>query len=100
MENNINKSKFAVYHAINPTFGFSKTQPKFPEDFKKVAIVECYNMEDVFRVTNHIDESWTKNPEVLEVIGVGNRSTSVGDIVIDSDNRKFYCEITGWQEIK
>ena len=90
--------KYKVYHAINPSFGFG-IQPKFPEEYKLVAIVDCENIEDTFRVTNHIDEAWTKNPEVLEVIGNGHRSTSVGDVVVDENKCTSYCDSFGWKEI-
>jgi len=90
--------KYKVYHAINPTFGFGK-KPEFPSEYKLVATVECADLEDVFRITNHIDEDWTKNPEVTELFHNRPRSTSVGDVVIDEDGYHFYCDQVGWKEI-
>lgn len=88
--------KYEVYHAVKPTFGMSV--PKFPEEYAKVAIVEAGDLEDVFRLTNHIDEDWMKNPEVLETVGVRFRSTSVGDVVVDGDKIVWYCAACGWKK--
>jgi len=88
---------WTVYHAKDPNFGFGP-QLKYPDDYQKVAEVECENLEEVFRVTNHIDRSWTENPEVkwhAEQV----RSTSVGDIVVDEKNNIFSCENIGWVQI-
>jgi len=90
--------KFTVYHAIEPTFGFGDT-PKFPEAYDKVAVLEADELKDTFRITNHIEGSWTKNPEVREICKPNPRSTSVGDVVIGGDGKTFRCEMTGWKEI-
>lgn len=89
--------KFQVYHAVKPTFGMTK--PNFPTDYKKIAIVETNDLEDVFRITNHIDEDWRKNPEVLETIGDKFRSTSVGDVVVDEKGEAHYCDVIGWNKL-
>ena len=49
---------FQVFHADDPDFGFTPTNkqaPRFPEEFTKVATVEANSIDDVFRITNHID---------------------------------------------
>jgi len=91
--------RFEIYHAKNPTFGFGE-KPKFPEDYEKVAKVECDDLCDVFTLTNHIESEWTKNPEILELCGMKTRyrSTSVGDVVVDGD-KKYICESVGWSMI-
>ena len=90
--------KFTVYHATKPTFGFGE-KPVFPEAYEKVAIVECEDIEDVFRATNHIDHDWRMNPEVIESFKDKVRSTSVGDVVEDEDGNKLYCDRIGWAEV-
>ena len=87
--------KYEVYHSINPTF-FCDGSRKYPEDYKKVAIVECNDLEDVFRLTNHIDEDWTTNPEIIETFGDRFRSTSVGDVVVDANGVVNRCDMIGW----
>jgi len=90
--------KFTVYHAKQPTFGFGE-QPAFPEAYDKIAIVECEDVDDVFRATNHIDHDWRMNPEVIESFKDKVRSTSVGDVVEDEVGNKLYCDRIGWIEI-
>jgi hypothetical protein len=49
--------------------------------FQAVAEVDGEDLEEAFRLTNHIDRSWTTNREV-RTIGLGPfRSTSVGDLM-------------------
>jgi hypothetical protein len=92
--------KYTVYHAVNPTFGFGE-KPNFPEDYKKVAVVETNHLEEVFRITNHIDHDWTDNPEVVGLIVTTRtpRSTSVGDVVVDEDGVAHYCAGCGWETL-
>lgn len=90
--------KFNIYHAKEPTFGFGE-QPKFPEAYDKVAIVEAESMKDTFRITNHIDEPWTDNPEVVKMYKERVRSTSVGDVVEDADGDFYLCANVGWEKM-
>ena len=72
--------------------------PKFPQDYKHVANVEAEGVDKVFELTNHITSNWEDNRGVM-VIQRGNRSTSVGDIVVDTDaGVKHLCESAGWTE--
>lgn len=93
--------KYEVWHAKNPTFGFGD-KPVFPEAYNKIAIVEAdaIDIDDVFRITNHIDSDWAKNPEVIELFHNRPRSTSVGDVVVDGIGSKFYCDTVGWTEVR
>lgn len=61
--------------------------------YSPVAFV--YNIDNIgktFELTNHIDKAWTENSEnVTELLkGVGKRSTSVGDIVLDAEKETIY----------
>jgi len=86
---------FKVYHCKNSTFG-SGLPPEFnDENFELVAEIESPNSDDVFRITNHIDEAWWNNPEVRSYTH-GSRSTSVGDIIVGDDDVRRRCENTGW----
>jgi len=98
----IMSSQYKVFHAINPTFALSKEGVVFNDSlFKHVATVECDGLEHVFTVTNHINDDWTKNKEVIwkSETGANIRSTSCGDIIIDSTGKKFYVAGIGFQEI-
>ena len=74
--------------------------PRFKE-YKAVALVESVNVEDVFRITNHIESNWTNNREVFAVLGDRHRSTSVGDIAVNLDtNEAFLCASCGWDRVE
>ena len=92
---------FKIFHAKQPTFGFGK-QPEFPEEYEAVAVVQADYIGDTFRITNHIEDSWTKNSEVQELLVTNPRSTSVGDVVeVGIDSGDFYrCENVGWEKMK
>lgn len=94
--------KFKVYHREELASLFDKDAGKdFPEGYSLAASVECDNIDEVFRVTNHIDESWTENPEVKELHDPRPRSTSVGDVVVseDENNQAYLCAGMGWEKI-
>jgi len=78
------KTEFAVLHRINPDFS-SRTEGKL----KLVAIVQAEDLEEVFEMTNHIDDDWTKNHGVVKSWGPC-RSTSVGDVVISAGTFSFW----------
>lgn len=89
--------KYKVFHKIAPSF-----QPEYPVDFPNgfvdVAIVDTEKgLEDVFRVTNHIDHAWWENPEV-KMFKKDSRSTSVGDVIEDENGKRFLCDMAGWTE--
>jgi len=88
--------QYKVYHAKQPTFGFGK-QPAFSE-CEHVATVETDELGKTFVLTNHIEDAWQKNPEVIWAKQEA-RSTSVGDIVEDGNGKRFRCESIGWSEI-
>jgi hypothetical protein len=89
---------FEVHHADNPTFNV-KDAESFPQGYTHVANVECPKISDVYRLTNHVDYAWWDNKWV-ECIKMG-RSTSVGDIVIDTESGDtFVCAPFGWEKIE
>ena len=94
--------EFEVYHAKPDKIKFGmRPRPVWPEDYDRVAVVQCENLKDVFLYTNHIDHSWQKNDEVSWFRGWQERSTSVDDVVIQNPpGQAFRCEMTGWSEIE
>lgn len=73
-------TSFEIWH--RDTFRSIET---FPVGFTHVANVNCEHVEAVFQSTNNIESSWLENPEVENVFNLtGARSTSVGDVIVDS----------------
>ena len=85
-----------VYHITDEKFG--SRDGVFPDDYTLVAEVPTDELEDVYRLTNSVESSWTINKE-LEVFGHSHRSTSVGDIV-ENDNGVFMVDIVGFKEVE
>ena len=97
-----------VFHAINPNFGFVSPEypnPVWPRDYRHVADIELGDIsqrisdfkpicEELFRLTNHIDEEWSKNKEIKWAMPK-SRSTSVGDI-IEIDGMYWRVENVGF----
>jgi len=73
--------------------------PSFPDDYDYVADVIAPDIDEVFHLTNNIDRSWTRNPEV-SATKTEFRSTSCGDVVVDENGKAFLCASVGWEEIK
>lgn len=90
--------RFEVYHATNPNFGMGKPK-EFPKEYRHIATVRCKNLDDVFRVTNHVDRPWHENPDIKMVWKEVPRSTSVGDIVVDQDGNQWRVESVGWKHL-
>lgn len=93
--------KFTVWHAKHPTFGRTDI-PFTPENYEKVAVVQARELDDVFRLTNHIESDWTTNLQVTPVegrSGKNTRSTSVGDVVEDEKGGQFLCDPVGWKKL-
>ena len=93
--------RFTIFHAIHPTFS-TVEKPKFPSDeFRKVVEIEVDNLEDVFRLSQHVSHDWTTNIQVVWRYGTGanTRSTSVGDIVVDENNIAYLCESFCWSKL-
>ena len=76
---------YAVYHA-NGLHAMIAPQAKHwytdrCRHYTHVADVEA-RLSQVFALTNHIDRSWTDNPEVVWHTAAPVRSTSVGDVIV------------------
>ena len=90
---------FKVYHDKNTTFGFGDPREFNDENYELVAEVDCdaENYQDVFRLTNTIDEPWWNNPQVTCL--KKTRSFSVGDVIVGADGVRRRCDRIGWTEL-
>lgn len=83
------------------------TDMAIEEDLYKVAsVVEADNPEDLFAKTQNIDAPWTDVTKPL-VGGDKQRSTSVGDLILDLDTGTtdsvgdiLYCAPVGWKPLE
>jgi len=53
-----------------------------------VAKVDAINLDDAYRATNHIRESWWRNPEMIW--WRPSRSTSVGDVIYNMYTESYH----------
>lgn len=85
-----------VYHdkMFNPV---ESRERIFPDDFLLVAEVDSNNVEDIYVLTNHIDQAWWNNLGVKKI--VESRSTSIGDVVVLESGDIYVCRTLGWVNI-
>lgn len=88
---------YNVYHRIEHKFSeHSREAAKFVH----AAIVQATDLDDAFRLTNHIDQDWSENEGVTVVGAEGRRSTSVGDEIEDvSTGERFAVLAIGWKKV-
>jgi hypothetical protein len=78
--------KYTVYHAYD-LFAASQHvathKPLDREQYHPVAQVEAESLDEVFQLTNRVEQPWWYDRAVTPVPGaVPARSTSVGDVVV------------------
>lgn len=95
---------YAVYHAndmleemnLPPAMRWYTDRSRY---YTHVADVVA-SLAQVFALTNHIDHSWTSNPEVVWHTTDRVRSTSVGDIIVSSASGRVWLVMpVGLQEL-
>jgi hypothetical protein len=96
---------FTVWHNPNPTFRNLSDKEIFDLRvgslrFVEVATVEADTVEDVYRLSQNIEDSWLTNPGVTPAKGVTRaRSTSVGDVIEDDSLGFFAVQSFGFRSI-
>lgn len=87
-------SEYEVYHV---------SELEMPVRY--VATVEASGLENLWRLTNNVNESWTDNPEVKNLAAKdkarnGSRSLMVGDVAYSFEDKKHYRVADfGWEEV-
>lgn len=80
--------RYKIYQAKKGNF-FADKLPL--EQYTCVAEMEAGDMEQVYAQSQNIDSSWLNNVGVKPTEGLTEcRSTSVGDIIEDCENKEFY----------
>ena len=81
---------FDVYHRVSmreePDWDIARN---FPRSYRYAGRVFVDSIDDVFRLTNHIDCDWTTQVPHVEAAPGPQRSTSVGDVIIDIKGQRF-----------
>ena len=63
-----------------------------------VAEVDTNDLDEAYRLTNNITNSWIINKGVKAVEGVQHRSTSVGDL-LECNGKSYVVESVGFREL-
>ena len=97
------QERFALYHA-NDLHAMIAPQPEHwhidrSRHYTHVADIEA-KLSQVFELSNHIDHSWTDNPEVVWHPAAPVRSTSVGDVIVSLQSGQAWLVLPfGLQEL-
>ena len=97
------QERYGVYHA-NDLLAMIAPQPEHwhtdrSRHYTHVADVEA-KLSQVFELSNHIDHSWTDNPEVVWHTAAPVRSTSVGDVILSRESGQAWLVMPfGLQEL-
>lgn len=62
------------------------------------ATVEAETPENLFVRTQSLDAPWTTLTPVLKGSRLNQRSTSVGDFIVDEEGKVLLCAAVGWKE--
>ena len=68
-----------------------------PAQHEYVASVDTDSLDEAFQLTNSIEDSWVKNPEVTTDLEEA-RSTSAGDMM-ERDGKRFIVSNFGFEEV-
>ena len=73
---------------------------QFPVDYQAKSIVLASSLDEVYLVTNDGELSSRQERTVIPLGCEWFRSTSVGDVVIESTGRAFLCNNGGWTPLR
>lgn len=105
--------KVTAIHATTPKFNYTGTDDDnlsvrlkvFTDDYKRVASLEVdaetveEALNKAYRLTNHIDQDWKLNNEVISYVSERNRSTSVGDVFMIGAGALYVVAPFGFNKI-
>lgn len=99
------KPRYAVYHARDIWAMLSPRKDRWLLNqalhFRHVADVQAQELEHVFALTNHREESWTHHQEIVwHATDAPVRSTSIGDVIVSSQTGQAWLVMpSGYSEI-
>lgn len=80
-----------VFYAKDVVTSLAKSF-RFPQEFDLVALIDSADLDEIFRILNRYDE--------LSDLNFGERSMSVGDVVVKPNGRAWICAPNGWIPIR
>ena len=91
--------KTKVYHAVpfRPWL-FGDSRALFPEDYQLVAEVKTDDVDDAYYSTNDLGNDWWLNEGVTAHV-VPCRSTSIGDVLVLPDGKRFRVHPRGFRRL-
>lgn len=93
------------YHNTDPATMFLPQprlwdSPECETRYRLVALVQAASLEEVYRLTNHLDRDWRENAAVKAVAVPPPRSTSVGDVIVHTeDGQAWLVQPTGFTSL-
>ncbi len=99
------KPHYVVYHACDIWAMLSPREDRWllnqPLHYRRVAQVQADQLEQVFALTNHQQESWTSHQEIIwSATDAPVRSTSIGDVIVSSQTGQTWLVLpAGIKEI-
>ena len=89
------KLHYAVYHAHDPWAMLFPREDRWLHNqalnYRHVADMQADELEQVFALTNHQEESWTSHPEITwHATDTLVRSTSVGDVIVSMQTEQAW----------
>ncbi len=96
---------YTVYHARDPWAMLSPREDRWLLNwtlhFRHVAEVQAQQLEQVFALTNHQEESWTSHQEIIwYATDAPVRSTSIGDVIVSTQTGQAWLVMpSGYSEI-
>lgn len=103
---------FTVHQAQNRGIRFEGNPDNWknrkPGDYAIVCQVDCSTLEEMWTLTQHVNEPWHLSNAFMSARGrvlaasphVPLRSTSVGDVIVDSSGNAFMCMAVGYTKVE
>jgi hypothetical protein len=106
METNIMRENNHTSTEVSTVFHPSRFVPpdrlRWPRDYWATAHVRSVNLDEIFRLTQHVDGLDGPDKALVQWIRA-TRSTSVGDVVVvktSGDRKAYRCDSSGWTRIE
>lgn len=87
-----------IYHSNRLHTPYDDEPINFPEEYTLVAIVETNDVDEAYKMTQHLGLNWGENPKVTLINP--SRSSTYGDVFVNDDGVEWFCDLYGWIRVK